>query len=158
MTRRLASPGRAVDRAIDLGDGREVNGFVEQGYGAVMDAFLANFRLRHDLGAACSAFVDGRCVADHWGGIADARTKRPWGPDTTALIVSCSKGLLAICAYLLKQEGRLDLDEPVATYWPAFAANGKDRITVRDAMSHRAGLASLDLDLGRGTRRQLRLQ
>ena len=149
MTRRIAVSGATVDPGIDLGDGREVRGFVDEGYGAIMDAFLANFSVRGDLGAACSAFVDGRCVADLWGGIADARTNRPWERDTTAVIFSCSKGLVAICAYVLVQEGRLDLDQPVAAYWPSFAAAGKARTTVREAMSHRAGLASLDLDLGR---------
>jgi CubicO group peptidase (beta-lactamase class C family) len=69
--------------------------------------------------------------------------------DTAAVIFSCTKGLLAICAYFLVQEGRLDLDAPIASYWPRFAAHGKATITVRDAMSHRAGLAALDVDLTR---------
>ncbi len=146
-TRDTATQSDGTD--VDLGDGRRIHGFVEAGYGAVMDAFLANFRLRHDVGAACAAYVDGRPVVDLWGGFADARTNRSWRRDTAAVIFSCSKGLLAICAYLLVQDGRLELDEPVATYWPSFGAMGKSTITVREAMSHRAGLAALDTDLGR---------
>jgi len=132
---------------IELPDGRRVHGVVEAGFGDVMDSFITNFTDRGDVGAACAAYVDGRCVVDLWGGVADARTGRPWRRDTTAVIFSCSKGLLAICAYRLVQEGRLDLDESIATYWPAFAGHGKAGITVRQAMSHRAGLAALDRDL-----------
>ncbi len=65
------------------------------------------------------------------------------------MIFSCSKGLLAICVYLLVERGQLELDLPVATWWPAFAANGKGAITLRDALSHRAGLAVLDRDLSK---------
>lgn len=132
---------------ITLDDGRRIHGFVEAGYGVVMDTFIDNFVDRHDLGAACVVYQDGRPVVDVWGGLADPRTGRPWAHDTSAVIFSCSKGLLAICAYLLVQEGRLDLDAAVATYWPAFAAAGKGSITVREVMSHRAGLAALDVDL-----------
>ena len=139
--------GTADAAGIELADGRRLHGFVEAGYGAVMDVFIANFAHRHDVGAACSAFVDGRRVVDVWGGIADLRTRQPWQRDTAAVIFSCSKGVLAVCAYRLVQAGRLDLDKPIATYWPEFAAAGKSAITVREAMSHRAGLAALDVDL-----------
>ena len=132
-----------------LADGRTVHGSVDEGFGAVMDAFVANFEERSDLGASCAVYVDGRPVVDVWGGVADARSGAPWQRDTAAVIFSCTKGLLAICAYLLVQDGRLDLDAPIATYWPAFGEYGKARITVRDAMSHRAGLPALDRDLTR---------
>ncbi|HTK44475.1 MAG TPA: serine hydrolase domain-containing protein [Patescibacteria group bacterium] len=122
---------------------------MDAGYGAVMDAFVANFEERRDVGAGCAVYVDGRPMVDLWGGLADARTARPWDHDTAAVIFSCSKGVLAICAYLLSQEGRLDLDAPVARYWPEFAASDKAAVTVRQAMSHRAGLPALDVDLTR---------
>jgi len=141
--------GSAISGEIELGDGLQIHGFVEDGFGAVMDAFAANFVQRHDLGAGCATYVDGRLVVDLWGGVADTRTGRPWDHDTTAVIFSCSKGVLAICAYLLQQEGRLDLDAPIARYWRAFAGQGKDAISLRDAMSHRAGLATLDIDLSK---------
>jgi CubicO group peptidase (beta-lactamase class C family) len=134
---------------MELEDGRRIQGFVDAGYGTVMDAFVANFMERHDLGAGCAVHVNGRPAVDVWGGIADARTARPWDHDTAAVIFSCSKGLLAICAYLLVQQGRLDLDAPIANYWPGFGAAGKAAVSVRQAMSHRAGLPALDVDLSR---------
>jgi CubicO group peptidase (beta-lactamase class C family) len=134
---------------IELADGRRIQGFVDEGYRPVVEVFLANFLERSDLGAACSVYVAGRRVVDLWGGLADRRTPRQWEAETAAVIFSCSKGILAICAYLLAQEGRLDLDAPVASYWPEFGQNGKQSITVRCALSHRAGLPALDVDLSR---------
>jgi CubicO group peptidase (beta-lactamase class C family) len=139
----------AATDTMELEDGRRIQGFVDAGYGTVMDAFVANFMERHDLGAGCAVHVNGRPAVDVWGGIADARTARPWNHDTAAVIFSCSKGLLAICAYLLVQQGRLDLDAPIANYWPGFGAAGKAAVSVRQAMSHRAGLPALDVDLSR---------
>ncbi len=104
-------------------------------------------RDRQDVGAGCTAYVDGRPVVDLWAGTADRRTGRAYEHDTATVIFSCTKGVMAVCAYLLVQEGRLDLDAPIAHYWPEFAQAGKERITVRDAMAHRAGLAYLDTDL-----------
>jgi CubicO group peptidase (beta-lactamase class C family) len=132
---------------IQLEDGRRVRGFAEQGYGGVMDTFVAGFVERDDVGACCSVYVDGRPVVDVWGGVADRRTGKEWGHDTAAVIFSCSKGVLAICAYRLVEDGRLELDAPIATYWPEFGENGKSGITVRDALTHRAGLPALDKDL-----------
>ena len=131
----------------ELVDGRRLYGFVDEGYGNVVDAFVANFVEHQDLGAGCAAYVDGRSVVDLWGGIAERRTRKPWDENTAAVIFSVSKGILAICAYLLVQQGRLDLDAPVAAYWPAFARFGKEAVTVRQAMSHRAGVPCLDVDL-----------
>ena len=135
---------------IELKDGRHVRGYAEQGYGGVVDTFVADFVERDDVGAGCSVYVDGRPVVDVWGGLADRRTGREWGQDTAAVIFSCSKGVLAICAYRLVEEGRLDLDAPIAHYWPEFGENGKSGITVRDALTHRAGLPALDADLTKG--------
>lgn len=145
----LAEGGAPDDRTElrRLPDGRRVWGHVEQGFGDVLDTFVRNFTDHGDLGAACAVVRDGRPVVDVWGGVADARTGRPWATDTAAVIFSCSKGLVALCAYLLVQDGRLDLDAPIARTWPEFAANGKASITVRDALSHRAGLAAPAEDL-----------
>jgi CubicO group peptidase (beta-lactamase class C family) len=126
-----------------------VRGEVDDGFGPVMDVFARNFRERGDLGAACSVYVAGQNRVDVWGGIADRRTGRPWTADTSAVVFSCSKGILAICAYLLVQEGRLDLDAPVARYWPEFGQADKESIPVRWLLSHRAGLPALDGDLTR---------
>lgn len=127
--------------------GAAIHGDVDGGYGPVMDAFRANFEDRGDLGAGCTVYADGRLVVDLWGGTADRRTWTPWAHDTAAVIFSCTKGVLAICAYQLVQDGRLCLDEPIATYWPEFAHAGKAATTVRDALSHRSGLPALERDL-----------
>jgi CubicO group peptidase (beta-lactamase class C family) len=139
----------ATSDTIELPDGRRLHVLAEDGFGGVIDAFVANFVERDDLGAACTVFAGGRVVVDAWGGIADQRVGRTWDPDTAAVIFSCTKGLLAVCAYRLFDQGRLELDAPIAGYWPEFAAAGKDAITVRDAMAHRAGLPCLDVDLTR---------
>jgi CubicO group peptidase (beta-lactamase class C family) len=144
MTSRATVDGLTV---LELADGRRIHGFAEERFGAVLDTFAANFTKRHDLGAACAVYVDGRPVVDLWGGIADARTGRMWDRNTAAVIFSCSKAILAICTYLLVEEGRIDLDQPIADHWPEFGQRGKAAITVREALSHRAGLASLDTDL-----------
>jgi CubicO group peptidase (beta-lactamase class C family) len=141
--------GRDDTERIVLPDGRTIHGVVDAAYRAVMDVFIANFIERRDVGAACTAFVGGRLVVDLWGGLADARVGRAWTADTGAVIFSCSKGVLAVCVYQLVQDGRLDLDAPIARYWPAFESHGKANITIRQAMSHRAGLPSLDVDLTR---------
>ncbi len=126
-----------------------IQGQAQDGYGPVADAFAANFEDRGELGAAVVLYVAGRKVVDLWGGVADQRTGRPWVSDTPAIVFSVTKGVLAICAYRLVGRGLLDLDAPVARYWPEFGANSKADITVRMLLSHRAGLAALDADLSR---------
>jgi CubicO group peptidase (beta-lactamase class C family) len=122
----------------------EVGGFAKPGFEAVEDAFRANFDVHGDVGAAFCLYVRGEPVVDVWGGVADVETTRPWDEDTLQLVFSTTKGVAAICAHLLAQRGDLDLDAPVAALWPEFAAAGKDRITTRDLLSHRAGLPVVD--------------
>ncbi len=123
------------------------SGDLDPGYAAVGEAFARNFRERGEVGAACCVYVDGRPVVDIWGGIADTRDGRPWTRDTIALTFSATKGATAICMHRLVESGRLDLDTPIAAVWPEFAANGKERITPRMVLSHRAGLAAIDGEL-----------
>ena len=126
-----------------------MGGQADDGFGPVADAFRAGFERGEELGAAVSVGVGGRMVVDLWGGIADKRTGQPWTEETRTVVFSCTKGLLAICAYVLVEEGRLDLDAPIATYWPEFGQNGKEGITGRVALSHRAGLPAFDRRLSR---------
>jgi CubicO group peptidase (beta-lactamase class C family) len=146
-----APPSLDTAEAVEvaLPDGRRVHGFADRSFAGIAATFVENFRRRSDLGAACSVLVEGRSVVELWGGLADARDGRAWTRDTAAVIFSCTKGLVAILAYRLAQAGRLDLNAPIAQYWPEFAGAGKAEITVRDAMAHRAGLAALDTDLSR---------
>src|SRR2546421_234561 len=110
---------------------------------SVRDAFDRNFNERGELGAALTVHVDGRVVADLWGGWADQGAGRPWHPDTLVNAFSVGKGLIATCAARLAGQGRLDLDTTVAAYWPEFAAGGKDQITLRQLLSHQAGLPAV---------------
>jgi CubicO group peptidase (beta-lactamase class C family) len=125
----------------------EIHGHAEDGFGSVADAFAANFTDCGELGAAVALYSEGRKVVDLWGGTADQRKGRQWLQDTPAIVFSVTKGVLAICAYQLVEQGRLDLDAPVARYWPEFGGHGKAAITVRMLLSHRAGLVALDRGL-----------
>ena len=119
----------------------EIQGTVEDGYGAVADAFATNFSEHDELGAAFALYVDGQAVVDIWGGIADKTTGRAWDRDTLQLVYSTTKGATAICVAQLVQAGKLAYSDTVAQHWPEFAANGKGDITVAQLMSHQAGLA-----------------
>ncbi|WP_165984385.1 serine hydrolase [Streptomyces sp. YIM 98790] len=120
-----------------------VHGRCDERFTAVRTAFEENFRARGELGAAVTVLVGGEPVADLWGGWADPGRTRPWERDTLVNVWSTTKGVTALCAHLLADRGLLDLDAPVAAYWPEFAAAGKENIPVRDLLSHRAGLAGL---------------
>ncbi|MFD9592563.1 serine hydrolase domain-containing protein [Kitasatospora sp. NPDC059973] len=121
-----------------------IGGEVAAGFEPVREAFAENFARHGDIGAAVCVYQDGHPVVDLWGGIADPRTGRPWTRDTLQLVYSATKGATATAVHLLTQRGELDLDAPVATYWPEFAENSKADIPVRWLLSHQAGLVALD--------------
>ncbi len=122
----------------------ELQGTVAVGFERVGDAFLANFTEHDEVGAACCVYRDGEPVVDVWAGDADRATARPWTRDTIVIVFSCTKGVTAVAANQLIEQGRLDPDAPVAEYWPEFAAAGKATIPVAWVLSHRAGLAAID--------------
>jgi CubicO group peptidase (beta-lactamase class C family) len=132
--------------AVQIDDG-PVSGSIESGFDAVVNAFRNNFSEHGDVGAACAVYYRGRCVVDLWGGLADADSGRPWGRDTIALVFSAAKGPTATCINRLVEQGLLDIDLPVAHYWPEFGCNGKEAITTRMVLSHRAGLAAVEGEL-----------
>lgn len=119
-------------------------GWTAPGFEGVRAAFDANFANGSEIGAAFSAYHRGNKVADLWGGVADADTGAPWQEDTLMLVFSTTKGATAVCANRLIEQGLLDPEAPVSTYWPAFARNGKEEITVGHILSHQAGLAWVD--------------
>lgn len=127
----------------------EVSGDTAAGYEQVREAFAANLACGREIGAAVSAYVDGRKVVDLWGGLADREVGRRWERDTLQVGYSTTKAVTATCALLLAQRGALDLDAPVAEYWPEFAAAGKERIPVRWLLTHQAGLPTLDQPIAR---------
>lgn len=126
-------------------DGGEavVEGFVAAGYEAVRDAFAANFEQGLELGASCAASVDGEFVVDIWAGSADT-SGRPWQQGTIVNTFSVTKTMAAICVLALVDCGELELNSPVAKYWPEFAANGKSAITVSHVLAHTAGLSGFE--------------
>lgn len=128
-------------------DATVVTGLVEPGFEGVRAAFAANFEAGHEVGAALCVHVGGRRVVDLCGGSFDAEGTRPYGPDSLQLVFSSTKGATAACANLLAQRGLLDLDAPVADYWPEFAQAGKETLPVRYLLSHQAGLPAIDRTL-----------
>ncbi|MFI9750159.1 serine hydrolase domain-containing protein [Streptomyces collinus] len=121
-----------------------IEGEVAAGFEPVREAFAANFAERGDIGAAVCVYQYGRPVVDLWGGVADREAGRPWKRDTLQLVYSATKGATATAAHMLAERGALDLDAPVAKYWPEFATHGKADIPVRWLLSHQAGLIALD--------------
>ncbi|MFI5802072.1 serine hydrolase domain-containing protein [Streptomyces sp. NPDC051561] len=121
----------------------QIGGRCDRRFASVRAAFEENFLKRDELGAAVTVRVDGEVVVDLWGGWADAGMNRPWERDTLVNVWSTTKGPTALCAHLLADRGELDLDAPVASYWPEFAAAGKEGVLVRHLLSHRAGVAGL---------------
>ncbi len=122
----------------------ETQGWTAPGWEGVRAAFDRNFDKGLEIGAAFSAYHRGEQVVDLWGGMADAYEGRPWEEDTIALVYSTTKGAVAVCANALMDQGVIDADAPVATYWPEFAAAGKADIPVSYLLAHRAGLAWTD--------------
>jgi CubicO group peptidase (beta-lactamase class C family) len=127
-----------------------VSGVVKPGFEPVREAFSENFERRNELGAACSVYYRGEKVVDLWGGIRNKATGDPWEEDTMVIIASATKGLAAMTMALARSRGLLDYDERVSKYWPDFAQHGKDKITIRQLLSHQAGLYALDerVDIG----------
>jgi CubicO group peptidase (beta-lactamase class C family) len=121
----------------------EIHGSCDARFERVRRVFEEGFRARDEVGAGVAAWVDGRCVVELWGGFADQARTRRWQRDTLVNVYSTTKGMTALCAHRLIDQGRLDLDAPVAAYWPEFAAAGKGAIPVRWLLSHRAGLAAV---------------
>jgi CubicO group peptidase (beta-lactamase class C family) len=129
---------------VSNGNGVPIDGHVEPGFEGVADAFRANFALHGDIGAAVALHVEGSKVVDLWGGTTDAAGTAPWREDTLQLVFSTTKGATAVCANMLIERGELDLDAPVARYWPEFAAAGKAELPVRWLLTHEAGLPAVD--------------
>jgi CubicO group peptidase (beta-lactamase class C family) len=117
-----------------------INGSCAPSYVGVRDAFARNFEVRGEVGAAVAVWVDGHLVVNIWGGSADAAGTRPWREDTLTTVLSGTKGLTSTCVHQLADRGELDLDAPVARYWPEFGQAGKDEITLAMVMSHRSGV------------------
>ncbi len=111
------------------------------GFGRVVDAFRENFAIREEAGAALAVYRHGEPVVDIWGG--EAAPGRSWDADTMATVFSTTKGVTAVIAHVLADQGLLDVEAVVAEYWPEFGASGKHDVTVAGVLSHRAGVLSV---------------
>jgi CubicO group peptidase (beta-lactamase class C family) len=120
-----------------------VGGSVDPRFAAVRRAFEENFTRHDEIGAAVCIVVDGTVVADLWGGWRDADRRHPWQRDTLVNVFSVGKAVAALCVAQLVGQGQLDYDRPVAQVWPEFAAAGKSHVTLRQLLSHQAGLPAL---------------
>jgi CubicO group peptidase (beta-lactamase class C family) len=123
----------------------EISGFVKPGFEAVQEAFAENFERRKELGAACCIYYRGEKVVDLWGGIRNKATDEPWEENTIVIVASATKGLAGLAMALANSRGLFDYDDRVSKHWPEFAQHGKDRITIRQLLSHQAGLYALDI-------------
>ena len=128
----------------------EIQGSCDARFDRVRDAFRREFTQGNELGAGLCLSLEGETVVDLWGGSMDREKSRPWQRDTLANVYSTTKGITAIAAHRLVDEGVLDLDAPVARYWPEFAAAGKQTIPVRYLLSHQAGVAAVRKPLETG--------
>jgi CubicO group peptidase (beta-lactamase class C family) len=124
-----------------------IHGSVAPGFEEVETEFRKNFRDQDELGAACAVYHEGHKVVDLWGGYRDLERSEPWQEDTLVLVYSTTKGLAGMAVAVAHSRGLLDYDERVSSYWPEFAQGGKENITVRQLLSHQAGLSGLDKPL-----------
>ncbi len=122
----------------------EVHGYCDERFEIVKKAFAENFESGLDIGASLAITLEGKFVVDLWAGYADAAKTIPWEQDTIVNVYSTTKVMTAICVLMLVDRGLLDLDAPVAKYWPEFAQNGKEELPVRYFLSHTAGLPGWD--------------
>jgi CubicO group peptidase (beta-lactamase class C family) len=121
----------------------KIEGSCDPRFERVKEVFAESFANGIEVGAAVAATLDGKPIIDLWGGYADKAKSKPWTRDTLVNVYSTTKGLAAICAHRLVDQGKLDLDAPVAKYWPEFAQAGKEKIPVNQLLSHRAGLPAI---------------
>jgi len=121
-----------------------VAGDVADGYGKLADAFRRNLHWGKEIGAAFAVYRDGVKVVDLWGGYRNGITKAPWRSDTIVPMFSTTKGVSSVAVAVAASRGLLSYDARVADYWPGFAQAGKDEITVRQLLSHQAGLPVID--------------
>lgn len=129
---------RPLELQIDTERGA-VQGYCDPAFSEIADIFLRNFREREEIGASLCLILGGRKVVDLWGGLTSTDGS-PWQADTVSAVYSCTKGATAFCAHILADRGIIDLNAPIARYWPEFAACGKQDATVSMALDHSLGL------------------
>jgi CubicO group peptidase (beta-lactamase class C family) len=122
----------------------EIYGFVQPGFERVRDTFIENFRKRSEVGASFAVVIDNKPVVSLWGGYTNETKTTRWEEDTLCILFSTTKGISSIAFLLLINKGLIKLDAKISEYWPEFAQNGKENITIRQLLSHQAGLCATD--------------
>jgi len=122
----------------------EIEGFCEEQFKSVKEVFESNFDDNLEVGASFAVTINGKHVVDLWGGYANAEKTKKWKKDTIVNVYSTTKVMTALCIHMLVDRGLLDLDAPVANYWPEFAQAGKENLLIRYLLSHTSGLAGWD--------------
>jgi CubicO group peptidase (beta-lactamase class C family) len=136
-----------IDNAVaERGAKFAIRGFHDPEFAPVLDAFIANFENEDEVGAGVSVVIDGKPVVDLWGGWANGAQTRPWEAHTTVCMMSVAKGITGIAFNMLVDQGLVDIDAPIAKYWPEFAQNGKERVLVRHVLDHTAAIPVLTND------------
>jgi len=130
-----------LNETLDAGE-RSVplNGGYDQKFAGVVEAFRENYRKEDEVGSAVSVVVDGRTVVDIWGGWKESQRRHEWQRNTIVCMMSVAKGITGIAFNMLVDRGLIDVNAPIAKYWPEFAQNGKEKLPVRYALDHRAAL------------------
>lgn len=122
----------------------EIHGRYDPKFQRLADVFEDNFARDLELGASVAATVDGELVLDLWGGYANVKKTRPWEEHSVGLVFSATKFATTLCAAMLVDQGKLDIDLPVAYYWPEFGKKGKDKILVRHVFNHTAAVPGFE--------------
>jgi len=122
----------------------EIQGTCNEAFTKMTDVLARSIDAGDDVGASVAVTVDGELVVDLWGGWADVERTTPWERDTIVNVWSTTKTMTALAALVLVDRGQLDLDAPMARYWPEFAQNGKDLVLVRQVLSHTSGVGGWD--------------
>ncbi|WP_134146063.1 serine hydrolase domain-containing protein [Mycobacteroides salmoniphilum] len=138
--RRVETSPVSAPESVGTGLPDGVHGWAQPEFDRVVRRFTSMY-VGHPGGGALCVYVDGEPVLDIWAG--EARPGLPWTHDTAPIVYSASKGVTATVIHRLADRGLLSYDAPVARYWPEFAANGKEAVTVRDVLAHKSGLAAL---------------
>lgn len=136
-----------MKKTMNQDQNRIINGFVAEGFEDVKEEFIKNFKERGEIGAACCIYFQGEKVVDLWGGYKNKKTKEAWEENTIVKVFSTTKGMSLLVLAKLHSEGRLNYNEKVAAYWPEFAKNGKENITVEQLLTHKAGLVLLERNI-----------
>ncbi len=124
-----------------------VSGFVAPGFEGVRTVFQQNFEVHREVGASVCAYLNGELVVDLWGGVAHPSTGQAWEADSMINTFSVTKGIVALAILQLEDQGKIDLDAPVSSYWPEFGQAGKARITFRQILNHRSGVVAIESPL-----------